>query len=571
MKKILYGVIFIGLLTPSFVFALWWNPSTWFIKKPSFPLPQIQTETPQPITSSSTETGNGTTTSIQADIEETIKPTGFNVRKATTTFVTNTKPSPTPEPTCTLKASPNQISIGQPFYLSWVSTNATSSDLQPDYGAVSVNGSKRVVIASTGIPHDMNFTLTVSGRGGKSSCSVYVPVTTGGIPIATIDKNSLNTTGGIVNLTGTAVNTTGIMIGLASSTYSGSKLWDTMNTNSSYSAITNVPITIINGKWSITFKDILPGKYSILVYDKSVTHPLLVAGDLYVTLLPGIAITSTAIVRPSSTNINIRHEYAPAGSQVRIINSSGATVWKQDILNGGTGLKTLTLPTILPTGVYLAQLYDANGKSLASSRKYYFTPSGSVLFTATLISTSTIAYEISGTEKYIIKFGDGKETIVDATKSKQTVNHTYKTVGTYTAELIVQTGTIEECLSTCSVGTATVTVTGKEERKLTMLALPSTGYAPLVVTFALDKDFSGSTIIFGDGQTIVIPYLDNKCLADAACGDSPVTLAHTYKNVGAYGVKITNRFGESAGKTYSGTITVTKKTATSTNATSTGL
>ncbi len=83
-------------------------------------------------------------------------------------------------PTVDISANPETIETGQSSTLSWTSTNADSCDIQPDVGAVAVNGSTTVSPTVT-----TTYTITATGPGGTATDSTTVTVTTD--PPPTVD------------------------------------------------------------------------------------------------------------------------------------------------------------------------------------------------------------------------------------------------------------------------------------------------------------------------------------------------------------------------------------------------
>jgi hypothetical protein len=79
-------------------------------------------------------------------------------------------------PTCTFTATPTYISVGQTYTLTWTSKNATAASIMeegtPGPAKVLLNGATNP--ATIGTPETLNFTLTVSGKGGTNTCSTSV-------------------------------------------------------------------------------------------------------------------------------------------------------------------------------------------------------------------------------------------------------------------------------------------------------------------------------------------------------------------------------------------------------------
>ncbi len=93
----------------------------------------------------------------------------------TPTYIPTQSYIPTPAPVllgCSITASPSSIQNGQPTYLSWTSTGATSAWLSDSIGVVAPSGTliARPAVSTT-------YTLTVTGFGGTRTCSTPVTVT----------------------------------------------------------------------------------------------------------------------------------------------------------------------------------------------------------------------------------------------------------------------------------------------------------------------------------------------------------------------------------------------------------
>lgn len=74
-------------------------------------------------------------------------------------------------PTVSIIAAPESIAAGGSATLSWTSTDASSCLIEPDVGAVAVNGSKSVTPAATTV-----YTITATGPGGMATDSATVQV-----------------------------------------------------------------------------------------------------------------------------------------------------------------------------------------------------------------------------------------------------------------------------------------------------------------------------------------------------------------------------------------------------------
>lgn len=89
---------------------------------------------------------------------------GTTSRKVTVTVTV-------PPPTVAISASPQQVEAGHPSVLAWVSTDATSVEIDNGVGVVDASGSLAVNVAETTC-----FTIQAGGPGGTASASVTVTV-----------------------------------------------------------------------------------------------------------------------------------------------------------------------------------------------------------------------------------------------------------------------------------------------------------------------------------------------------------------------------------------------------------
>jgi hypothetical protein len=78
----------------------------------------------------------------------------------------------TPQPTCTLSASPRNVANGGSTTLTWTTNNATSVSINQGIGSVALDGSRAV----NNITSNKNFTLTATGAGGTVTCDDSVTV-----------------------------------------------------------------------------------------------------------------------------------------------------------------------------------------------------------------------------------------------------------------------------------------------------------------------------------------------------------------------------------------------------------
>jgi len=188
---------------------------------------------------------------------------------------------------------------------------------------------------------------------------------------------------------------------------------------------------------------------------------------------------------------------------------------------------------------------------------------------------------------YTLNFGDGSTPAHGACTGgcatlPVNATHTYSSAGTYTATLMNASGTI--------VGTATITVTsstlpmcpvilvecvaGDHEQQSTgtdqngcplpptcvpnttgsLSATPTSGAAPLSVTFTGSAPPNTYTLNFGDGSTPAT----GACTGIGGCTSIPVNATHTYAAAGTYAATLINSSGTNVGAV---TIAVTGTTA----------
>lgn len=231
-----------------------------------------------------------------------------------------------------------------------------------------------------------------------------------------------------------------------------------------------------------------------------------------------------------------------------IVVSNSLTTTIDDTLDAQTGL----------SGQYEYGIFVRNPASYYSwGRRTSFASAGVTNLLASLSASLTTgrapfpvhfaggAIDPSGVKNlaFFWDFGDG------ATGSGATVDHTYINAGNYIAKLTVTNNT------TGQSGEASTRITVLSEFNIppqaTISAAPTTGSAPLVVTFsAIASDADGLVVRyfwdFGDGQT---------------AGERQVE--HIYVNAGTYGVKLTatDNLGAIATDAVLITVTTTSTTA----------
>jgi hypothetical protein len=77
-----------------------------------------------------------------------------------------------PPPTCTISASPTNITIGSSTVLTWTSSNATSASINQSIGSVAINGSQSVSPTA-----NTTYIFTVGNSSGTASCNTIISAT----------------------------------------------------------------------------------------------------------------------------------------------------------------------------------------------------------------------------------------------------------------------------------------------------------------------------------------------------------------------------------------------------------
>ena len=171
-----------------------------------------------PLTRAVSNLSYSTSTSLQ-NVQSIVSPT------ATSTIGSTTLPSSTPlpgyapgqlifggggppPPTCTISASPTNISIGSSTVLTWTSNNASSASINQSIGSVSLTGSQSVSPTT-----NSTYILTVANsQGSTASCSANTSATETTSPSVVLTAPSAGTTigGTSVTLTATSSDIVGV-------------------------------------------------------------------------------------------------------------------------------------------------------------------------------------------------------------------------------------------------------------------------------------------------------------------------------------------------------------------------
>jgi hypothetical protein len=315
---------------------------------------------------------NGQWSTIITPLAETTLPSGTyqvsvyssysdptnGVAPLTTGTLTINTPQASVAPSCSING-PQSASVGQPFTISWTSTNASSADLEPIYGSVSVNGSEQVTEGNSGTAR---FVLSLSGSNGTGQCTAYISVSPSTSPSGTPAISVANVSG--ISITLQYSNMPPAALKVFNNT-SSTPIWtQELNWNGSTSGTTS--FTLPNGTPS--------GQYIIEATDANGNN---YAGTAWFSVtntaaVPAIAITAASTAISPAMSMAVQYNNMPAAG-VHIIDASGATVWTQELTSGGGGSTVVSLSSVLPTGNYTAQAYGSNGTVYATSAPYHFT------------------------------------------------------------------------------------------------------------------------------------------------------------------------------------------------------
>ncbi|MHB8641883.1 MAG: PKD domain-containing protein [Gaiellaceae bacterium] len=208
--------------------------------------------------------------------------------------------------------------------------------------------------------------------------------------------------------------------------------------------------------------------------------------------------------------------------------------WRVDFGDGKSTVKTGQPPaTITHTytrmGDYKARLsvLDAAGKASSKTANVSVAMQPLMSLKAQPASgnpplkvTFTLGTTVQHITTWVLAFGDGTRSSGGG-KPPASVSHTYTKAGSYTAIFSVKPG-VYAAVSTF----AQVTVGGGTPPTLSLTASPTSGTAPLKVTFTLGTNIPGTVVswvlVFGDG------------FRQQGTGKPPATVSHTYTKKGTY-------------------------------------
>jgi PKD repeat protein len=224
----------------------------------------------------------------------------------------------------------------------------------------------------------------------------------------------------------------------------------------------------------------------------------------------------------------------PAGKSVVIdgtyaCRDSDPATWSQNQLSGGRGFCVVYgVPAVkssgggttsTPTTPAPAPKPSAGGKLSIVARPDTGKPPLTVTFTLSAPKVS----------QWRIDFGDGAFR-VSTGKPPASITHTYLREGDYKPKLSVL-----PLPTSKSANTVTTSVSVHAQALISVVASPSSGKAPLAVTFALGtsiKNAASWAVDFGDGAARAV-----------GTGAPPVSLSHTYRKDGSYRVTFSVKVG----------------------------
>jgi hypothetical protein len=206
---------------------------------------------------------------------------------------------PIPAPIATFSANPETILVGESSTLSWTTQNADRVIIEPDIGAVGLNGSIMVSPSQT-----MTYTLTATGPGGTCSPSVTITVSSSISIQITSPANGDTISGKDVTVKGIIANST---------------------ENDTGVIVNHMPATVYDGKFFMNRLPLREGENTITVVaiDSSgaqVTQDILVNSILpshYIRLIA----TSESGLAPMETELHVRGSFSLISPAV--IHSSG--------------------------------------------------------------------------------------------------------------------------------------------------------------------------------------------------------------------------------------------------------
>jgi peptidoglycan-associated lipoprotein len=98
-------------------------------------------------------------------------------------------------PTCTLTAAPATVTLGQAVTLNWISSDATTINLNPGLGSQQAQGSTSVTPSAS-----TTYAIALSGPGGSGECSARVTVTPPVSPSPSVSESNIpGASGAIAN------------------------------------------------------------------------------------------------------------------------------------------------------------------------------------------------------------------------------------------------------------------------------------------------------------------------------------------------------------------------------------
>jgi subtilase family serine protease len=220
-----------------------------------------------------------------------------------------------------------------------------------------------------------------------------------------------------------------------------------------------------------------------------------------------------------------------------LAKSTSYTTYFHDITSGSNGYSATTGwdPVTGVGSPNIGQLATVfNGGTTALSATATATPtSGTVPLAVTFTGSAS-----GGTSPYTYSWNFGDS----STSTTQSPSHTYSTAGTYTATL-----TVTDSKSNTATSSVTITASAAASLSAKATASPTSGTAPLAVTFT--GAASGGTS----------PYTYRWVFGDGSAASTTQSPSHTYSAAGTYTATLT--VNDSASHTATSSVSVTVSTA----------
>ncbi len=279
-----------------------------------------------------------------------------------------------------------------------------------------------------------------------------------------------------------------------------------------------------------------------------------------VATLPPQTFTATPVSGPTPLVVKFSGVVTSANAGFCAGNFCAATLVFGDGSTGAVPLPNATgaminyeiLHTYTNAGPFIANLYQGSAGSGAAvvgngitispiAPAVPVTPGAPTLtvnptFGAAPLAVTIMVQNITSGANLSIEFGDGSFGSVQPIASGWGATHTYNAGGSFTIKLRRTTGAGNNCTSdSCQVLASTgLSVTAAQIANTALVPTPSSGLAPLPVTFFLNgasQAYAGGVVLdFGDNATEYV------CAPGQLCGQRSVT--HTYQAAGTYNVQL---------------------------------